>query len=217
LFFTSTRRGTEDIYWVDAGLIDRLRTEDLNTSDMLFNVIMMNDSEGGRYKYDQLQKQFEECCVFDGRLLVAVGDRLMGAGRVDDAVAVIKMGAELHPQTLTIAQRLKLAVLTDDQVLFNDVAGQLREHAAGLGGRQEIQLNGLGYRLMFWRRLEDALKILKLNVELFPNSFNVYDSYGEALMYYGDTANSILNYEKSFELNPDNTNAVEILKRLKGE
>ena len=141
----------------------------------------------------------------------------MDAGKVDDAVAIMKMGAELHPGTLTIGQRLKLAMLGGDQTLFDDVARQLREHAPGLGGRQEVQLNGLGYRLMFWRRLEDALKILKLNIELFPSSFNVYDSYGEALMYYGDTANSILNYEKSLELNPDNTNAVEILKRLRGE
>ncbi len=79
----------------------------------------------------------------------------------------------------------------------------------------ENQLNMLGYQLLGRQRLGDALAIFKLNVEVYPNAFNVYDSYGEALAAAGDTALSIINYEKSVELNPENTNAVEMLKRLR--
>ncbi|UCE23192.1 MAG: PD40 domain-containing protein [Candidatus Zixiibacteriota bacterium] len=217
LFYTSNKNGTEDIYWVDIGIVDKLRSDDLNTSDMLFNVVMLNDSEVGRFKYGQLQEQFDKWCVFDGRLLVAVGDRLMNAGRSDDAVALMRLGAELHPETLTIAQRLKLAVLDGDDALFDDVARQLRENAASLGGRQEIQINGLGYRLMGWRRLKDALRVFKLNIEVFPESFNVYDSYGEALLLDGDTTGAVENYQRSLELNPNNTNAENVIERVRGE
>ncbi|UCD63994.1 MAG: MBL fold metallo-hydrolase [Candidatus Zixiibacteriota bacterium] len=79
----------------------------------------------------------------------------------------------------------------------------------------EAHLNMLGYQLLFRNRLDDALKIFKFNAETFPASFNVYDSYGEALLLSGDTAQSIVNYEKSLELNPDNANAVNVLKGLR--
>lgn len=80
----------------------------------------------------------------------------------------------------------------------------------------EAHLNMLGYQLLYRNRLSDALEIFRLNKEVYPNSFNVYDSYGEALMMQGDTTQSIVNYEKSLELNPENANAVEMLKGLKG-
>jgi cyclase len=79
----------------------------------------------------------------------------------------------------------------------------------------EDQLNMLGYQLLMRGRTDDAVRIFRLNMEAYPNSFNVYDSYAEALMTAGDTALSIANYEKSLELNPENTNAAEMLKKLK--
>ena len=53
-----------------------------------------------------------------------------------------------------------------------------------------------------------------LNVEAFPNSSNVYDSYGEVLLILGDTTNAIPNYKKSVELNPINENGILILEKL---
>jgi cyclase len=79
----------------------------------------------------------------------------------------------------------------------------------------EDQLNMLGYQLLMRGRADDALRIFRLNMEVYPGSFNVYDSYAEALMTAGDTAQSIANYEKSLELNPENDNAAEMLKKLK--
>ncbi len=79
----------------------------------------------------------------------------------------------------------------------------------------EAHLNMLGYQLLMRERVDDALRIFALNVEAYPASSNVYDSYGEALLAHGDTAQSIINYEKSLELNPDNTNATEVLKQLR--
>jgi tetratricopeptide (TPR) repeat protein len=71
----------------------------------------------------------------------------------------------------------------------------------------ENQINRLGYLLMRQEKNQDALKIFKLNTELYPNGFNTYDSYGECLLKLGDTENGIKAYQKSLELNPNNTNA----------
>lgn len=78
----------------------------------------------------------------------------------------------------------------------------------------EKQINRLGYLLMRQEKNEDALKIFKLNTELYPNGFNTYDSYGECLLKLGDTENGIKAYQKSLELNPNNTDAKIMLSQF---
>lgn len=80
----------------------------------------------------------------------------------------------------------------------------------------ETFLNDLGYNLLAGKKLKEAIEIFKLNVEMFPQSSNAYDSLGEAYMVNGDKEPAIKNYEKSLELNPKNTNAVDMLKKLRG-
>jgi Flp pilus assembly protein TadD len=60
----------------------------------------------------------------------------------------------------------------------------------------------------------EAIRVFQLNVELHPQSWNVYDSLGEAFMKNGDKAAAIQNYTKSLDLNPKNANATEMLKKL---
>jgi CubicO group peptidase (beta-lactamase class C family) len=78
----------------------------------------------------------------------------------------------------------------------------------------EARLNDLGYSLLQQKKIAEAITLFKVNVELYPQSANVYDSVAEAYMMNGDKQLSIANYKKSLELNPKNTNAVERLKKL---
>jgi CubicO group peptidase (beta-lactamase class C family) len=81
----------------------------------------------------------------------------------------------------------------------------------------EGTLNNLGYELLQDGFVEDAVAVFKLNVVLFPDYANGYDSLGEAYLTRGDRALAIQNYEKSLELDPQNENAVKVLERLKKE
>lgn len=81
----------------------------------------------------------------------------------------------------------------------------------------ENELNDLGYGLLNASKIKEAIEILKLNVEIFPQSANVYDSLGEAYMRDGDKEQALVNYQKSADLNPNNTNAIEMLKKLKSK
>ena len=78
----------------------------------------------------------------------------------------------------------------------------------------ESQLNALGYRLLNKKKVREAIEIFKLNVEAYPQSANVYDSLGEAYMVSGDKELAVRNYRRAVELNPQNANAVEMLKKL---
>ena len=78
----------------------------------------------------------------------------------------------------------------------------------------EVEINGLGYKLLAAKKFSEAIEIFKLNVAAYPQSSNVYDSLGEAYMKAGDREQAIRNYRRSLELDPRNTNAVEMLKKL---
>lgn len=78
----------------------------------------------------------------------------------------------------------------------------------------EDAINNYGYNLIQLKKIDDALIFFKKNVENYPQSYNTYDSYGEALMIKGDKSNSIIYYKKSLDLNPKNDNAKEKLKIL---
>ena len=77
--------------------------------------------------------------------------------------------------------------------------------------------NGFGYNLMASDHIDEAIEVFKLNVIWFPESWNVYDSLGEAYMKAGKNDMAIEHYTKSVDLNPDNEAGKEALAKLKGE
>jgi tetratricopeptide (TPR) repeat protein len=66
----------------------------------------------------------------------------------------------------------------------------------------EAELNNYGYQLMGQERLDEAIKIFKLNIKRHPESWNCYDSLGEALAADGDNEGAKENYEKAYEMAP---------------
>jgi proline iminopeptidase len=79
----------------------------------------------------------------------------------------------------------------------------------------EASLNAIGYEFLFSDKLDEAIEVFKLNAEEFPESWNVYDSLGEAYLTKGDKLNAKKNYEKSVKLNPNNANGKSVLNELK--
>ena len=139
---------------------------------------------------------------------------------------------------LSIAQAVEAEALGGDQPAFTWIkydrydseairfARAVRENGAGpaidefrpallRGDISETFINSTGYRLMGQNKLADAIRIFQLNVALYPRSWNVYDSLGEAYMNHGDKELAIQNYEKSLELNPQNTKGAATLQKLK--
>jgi hypothetical protein len=79
----------------------------------------------------------------------------------------------------------------------------------------EPRLNLAGYRFLRSGRYETAQRIFQANVDLFPRSWNVYDSLGEAYRYLDDRDQAVRNYRKSLELWPANGNAMRALREMR--
>ncbi len=86
--------------------------------------------------------------------------------------------------------------------------------ASGKYEVDEMSINGLGYHYLQGKKIKEALAIFEINMNEFPSSFNVYDSYAEALMEDGQKELAIRHYKKSLELNPGNSNGVEMLAKM---
>jgi tetratricopeptide (TPR) repeat protein len=79
----------------------------------------------------------------------------------------------------------------------------------------ENDINGYGYFFLQQDKVEQAITMFRINVELFPESWNVYDSLGEALLRAGSTDEAVAMYERSLVLNPDNANGRDALAKIR--
>lgn len=78
----------------------------------------------------------------------------------------------------------------------------------------EATINEIGYDLMNASRYSDAVEVLSLNTEVFPESANTWDSLAEALMKKGDREKAADNYRRALEIDPGNENAKKMLGEL---
>ena len=82
----------------------------------------------------------------------------------------------------------------------------------------EWEINNLGYDLLYKSSVKDhkvkALEVFKIATLAFPESFNTYDSYAQALAEVGKKEEAIRMYKKSIIMNPDNEDGKRALKRI---
>ncbi|HEY0701716.1 MAG TPA: serine hydrolase [Candidatus Acidoferrales bacterium] len=90
----------------------------------------------------------------------------------------------------------------------------LKKSSADSYSFAESDLNLFGYALINQKKYAEAIDAFQMNVEMYPQSFNVYDSLAEAQTDAGEKDAAIQNYKKSLELNPQNANATKMLEKL---
>jgi tetratricopeptide (TPR) repeat protein len=137
-------------------------------------------------------------------------------GRLFDRAALdaLLADAEKTAGLLSIAETLEGIIGRDSLAAAVASYHDLKARQPATHDFTEPELNGLGYRLLRAKKLDEAVRIFELNVEAYPQSANAYDSLGEAFMVRGDRDRAIANYRKSLELDPGNINVVQQLEKL---
>jgi len=64
----------------------------------------------------------------------------------------------------------------------------------------ESKINSMGYDFMGMGQTERAIEILKLNIKLFPESANCYDSLGDLYIELGDSTKAFQCYLEAVEV-----------------
>jgi uncharacterized membrane protein len=140
---------------------------------------------------------------------------VMGAGLFAVAMAqwVPQVKAAYDPRT-SIAETLSATIASSGMDAAARQYHDLKDAGSPAYNFDESELNNLGYEFIRAKKFKEAIRILQLNVEAYPQSSNVYDSLGEAYLDDGNKPLAISNYKRSLELNPKNRAAVEVLRRL---
>jgi predicted alpha/beta superfamily hydrolase len=80
----------------------------------------------------------------------------------------------------------------------------IKAHFAGLSKKygvtvmpDEMRVNLIGYQVLGQQEFDEAIAIFRFNVELYPESANVYDSLGEALENAGRLDEAFASYAKA--------------------
>jgi len=87
------------------------------------------------------------------------------------------------------------------------IARKLKTHYANVSQKlgytnsaPQALINYLGYEALGKNQYEKAQALFELNIDSYPASSNVYDSYGDYFLAKKDTANAITNYKKALQI-----------------
>lgn len=168
---------------------------------------------GGIFGFNTLETRF----VKDNKFVVTLSNQESGyLNQLITGIVNVLYGLEPTPPKKSLAT--KLSILIKEKGIEKAMAeANLLKEKKDEYSASEGEINQLGYVLLQSGKVKESIKVFKLNVDLYPESWNVYDSYGEALVLAGDKENAIINYKKSLELNPDSEGGKQMLKKLEGK
>jgi hypothetical protein len=83
-----------------------------------------------------------------------------------------------------------------------DAAGAAKAKKRSLEVADEQQLNTYGYQLLAEDKKKEAIEIFKINVSRYPDSWNVYDSLGDAYDQNGNYKEALANYKTALSKAP---------------
>lgn len=134
-------------------------------------------------------------------------------------------GREVETPRINLARIYGIALVKEGPAKARQLLDSLRKDSA-VYTLQEGDMNSLGYEflgsvnvyhLTEGRKFGEALETFRISTELFPQSWNCWDSYGEALLAMGKKEEAVAMYRRSVELNPANDNGRKVVEELSGK
>jgi tetratricopeptide (TPR) repeat protein len=79
---------------------------------------------------------------------------------------------------------------------------------------QEWVIKSVGLQYLAEKKFEEAIEVFKLNLQEYPDSWEVYSDLASAYLKNDNIPLAIQNYQKALEKKPDEKKIAEILKKL---
>ena len=118
----------------------------------------------------------------------------------DEALKWINISIQADENYSNVAAKAQLLALMGNA---NDAADARKKVFELLEPADETKVNFFGYELMNENDMPTALDVFKLNIKKHPDSWNVYDSMGEAYGKTGDKKLALSNYKTALSKAPD--------------
>jgi CubicO group peptidase (beta-lactamase class C family) len=150
----------------------------------------------------------------DRHLIVILDNTENPMGRLGTAIAKILYNQPYDSPKMSIATQLEKTIKEKGVQAAIAEYRELKTKQSPIYDFGEPELGQLSSRLTAAGKVKEAIEILKLNTEVYPQGFRSYDLLGRAYMSLNETELAKQSFKKSLELNPNNTNATDMLKRI---
>lgn len=175
-------------------------------------------------KNNLMEKPVELVKISDSTFVTREGDRLIQfkPNTENTTISMLRLDANDGTVISTFVKINKDEKIPVDFILEGSFEGAMNAYRSLMRQNpddpviNEVNLNKLGYNFLNRDKTKFAQDIFKVNMMLYPDSFNVYDSYAESCREMGEINLAISNYKKSLIFNPENNNAKKLLKELQG-
>src|SRR5262249_38716412 len=114
----------------------------------------------------------------------------------DQALAWVDQSIAVQPSFTNLMTKAKL-VEKKDPAAAKDLRAQAMKLAT------ETDVNNLAYQYLGDKKYPEAMELFRKNVQEHPDSWNAYDSLGEAQAATGDKKSAVTSYEKALALTKD--------------
>jgi uncharacterized protein len=168
----------------------------------------------------ELARSPKRLAVLRGRHGPVQASPLVNPDFVAEIASFLRKGAGMNVREPRPSIATLMAAVIQSEGIEAAVDGytRLRAENANAYNFREPELNALGYALLEKKKPKEAIAVLRLNAEQFPDSFNAFDSLGDAYVAAGDHRNAINSYQQSLALFPEAGNYSRIkLDRLRAE
>lgn len=120
----------------------------------------------------------------------------------------------IAPQAALFARETDFFDLIETRGTAEAYACFLNQKPTGEKLFTESAMNELGYEYLGNGKSDEAIKILEMNAEAYPDSANAYDSLGEVWLENGNKEKAKAYYTKALSIEPDLASAKETLEKL---
>jgi CubicO group peptidase (beta-lactamase class C family) len=136
-----------------------------------------------------------------------------GASRVANSIEAILFEQDYPKPVPRLGEYLYHVMITKGGEYLKDHFEEIIEEG-NYNIRSSATLNYIGYSLLEEHFYDMAINIFKINIRLYPNEANPYDSLGEAYFMKDDFEKSIDYYQKALKIDPEFENAKHMIKKI---
>lgn len=196
-------------------------TEPRRLQDVLLQAYAAAGLDSTLAAYRGLREQYYGRAAYDfGEVpLIDVATRVRAEGNLADAVALLELNVEMHPESRFARQQHAGAAL---QLAFDEHGieaggeryGELRE-AYGAEAFPPFVFGQVGEALLRQGDSAEAVALYRLAAEAHPELAAAHAALGDALAAAGEVEEAIESYERALELDPSHQRSAERLRELR--
>ena len=125
--------------------------------------------------------------------------------------------APVNAPQAEVVGHLAAAFATHDPARITHAYRAMGDYALPAADIVESMINAMGYDLLENGEIDAAIKVFHLNAQTFPLSANTWDSLAETAVAKGAYESAIRYYQVALKLDPESSNAVQMIEQLSAE